>query len=61
MGNLVGVFAAKTEDSEANLQSLISILRRGIEEFKVKYGNGVSGDDVCELYKELVWQPNGRG
>ncbi|PRQ30640.1 putative vinorine synthase [Rosa chinensis] len=55
MGNLLGFFQAKTKESEANLQSLVTILRKGIEEFKVKYGNEISRDDAArELYKDFV-------
>ncbi|KAI5332702.1 hypothetical protein L3X38_022831 [Prunus dulcis] len=46
MGNLVGVFTVKTEAREVvdiDVQSLVTKLRKGVEEFKEKYGNGVSG------------------
>ncbi|XP_061994351.1 BAHD acyltransferase At5g47980-like [Rosa rugosa] len=53
MGNLVGyVFAAKTQEGDATLQSLVAIIRKSIEEFKVKYGEGVSGDAICQNFKE---------
>ncbi|XP_024195918.1 BAHD acyltransferase At5g47980 [Rosa chinensis] len=53
MGNLVGhVFAAKTQEGDATLQSLVAIIRKSIEEFKVKYGEGVSGDAICQNFIE---------
>ncbi|PRQ38584.1 putative salutaridinol 7-O-acetyltransferase [Rosa chinensis] len=52
MGNLLGYVPTKTQESEATLQSLVAILREGIEKFKVNYGNGVSGDDICQHFKE---------
>ncbi|XP_068319270.1 minovincinine 19-hydroxy-O-acetyltransferase-like [Pyrus communis] len=54
LGNLVGLSIAKTEESEVDdLQSLVAKLRKGTKEFKVKYGNGITGDDACEMFKEL--------
>ncbi|CAN6553866.1 unnamed protein product [Malus baccata var. baccata] len=47
LGNLVGKFIAKAGESEVvglDLQSLVGKLRKGIEEFKVKYANKVTGD-----------------
>ncbi|KAM5569453.1 BAHD acyltransferase [Rosa sericea] len=53
MGNLLGyVSAAKAQESDATLQSLVAILREGIQKFKVKYGNGVSRDDIYQHFKE---------
>ncbi|PRQ36462.1 putative salutaridinol 7-O-acetyltransferase [Rosa chinensis] len=42
----------KTQEREATLQNLVAILRESIEKFKVKYGNGVSGDDIYQHFKE---------
>ncbi|ONI12058.1 hypothetical protein PRUPE_4G141500 [Prunus persica] len=56
MGNLVGVFTVKTEAREVvdiDVQSLVTKLRKGVEEFKAKYGNGVSGVEVCHFFKEF--------
>ncbi|XP_061996150.1 BAHD acyltransferase At5g47980-like [Rosa rugosa] len=53
MGNLIGVVhTVKTRESDATLQSLVALLRETIEEFKVKYCNGVSGDDICQHFNE---------
>ncbi|XP_016648487.1 PREDICTED: BAHD acyltransferase At5g47980-like [Prunus mume] len=58
LGNVVGLVAAKTADiSEADdhdLRSLVTILRKGIEEFKENYRNGVSGESLCQLFMEIV-------
>ncbi|KAB2601944.1 vinorine synthase-like [Pyrus ussuriensis x Pyrus communis] len=54
LGNLVGKFIARAGESEVvdlDLQSLVGKLRKGIEEFKVKYANNVTGD-ACESLKE---------
>ncbi|XP_020416938.1 BAHD acyltransferase At5g47980-like [Prunus persica] len=55
LGNLVGYSVAKTEESEVehDLGSLVFILRRGFEELKVKYGNGISSEDVFQQFNEL--------
>ncbi|CAN6572728.1 unnamed protein product [Malus baccata var. baccata] len=56
MGNLVGMFSVKTEASEVvdiDIPSLVAKLRKGVEEFKVKYGNGVSGEEACGFFKEF--------
>lgn len=49
-------FAVKATESEVDhdLQSLVAKLRKGIDEFKVKYTNGVSADDACEIFKEYM-------
>ncbi|CAN6684321.1 unnamed protein product [Malus baccata var. baccata] len=53
LGNLVGLCVAKTEASEVDdVQSLVTKFRKEMEEFKVRYGNGISGEEACEFYKE---------
>ncbi|KAB2636844.1 BAHD acyltransferase [Pyrus ussuriensis x Pyrus communis] len=56
LGNLVTSFPVKAKESEVDhdLQSLVAKLRKGIDEFKVKYTNGVSADDECEIFKEYM-------
>ncbi|XP_048425680.1 BAHD acyltransferase At5g47980-like isoform X2 [Pyrus x bretschneideri] len=59
LGNVVGLVAAKTEESSSeahdhDLRSLVTILRKGIEEFKEKYRNGVRGEEFCQLFMENV-------
>ncbi|KAK9927319.1 hypothetical protein M0R45_024507 [Rubus argutus] len=56
MGNLVvKIFAEKTEAEGDDLQSLVCKLRKTVEENKAKYGSGViSGEDVCQLWREYV-------
>ncbi|KAI5332701.1 hypothetical protein L3X38_022830 [Prunus dulcis] len=56
MGNLVGLFSVRTEASEVvdiDVQSLVAKLRKGVEEFKIKYGNGVSGEEACQFFREF--------
>ncbi|PQQ14795.1 BAHD acyltransferase [Prunus yedoensis var. nudiflora] len=55
LGNFFGYFVAKTEESEVNhdVQSLVAEMRKGFEEFKVNFTNGISGEDVLQLCKEL--------
>ncbi|PQQ14796.1 BAHD acyltransferase [Prunus yedoensis var. nudiflora] len=55
LGNLVGNSVAKTEEREVehDVKSLVSKLRKGLEEFKVKYGNGISREDVFQQCIEL--------
>ncbi|PQQ12575.1 BAHD acyltransferase [Prunus yedoensis var. nudiflora] len=56
-GNFFGVLAAKTkvseDDDDEDVQRLAAKLRKDIEEFKVTYANGVSGDDPCEFFQEF--------
>ncbi|KAK9937561.1 hypothetical protein M0R45_014340 [Rubus argutus] len=52
LGNFVWYFASITMESEVDLQSLVAKFRKGIEEFKEKYPNGVSPQDVCQTIKE---------
>ncbi|XP_062014495.1 stemmadenine O-acetyltransferase-like [Rosa rugosa] len=54
MGNHLGFFAAISTkgESKGDLQGLVAAMRKGSEEFKVKYGtNGVGVDDVSKLLK----------
>lgn len=56
MGNLLGFFAAKSTggENDDDLQGLVGAMRKGSEEFKLKYGAnyGVNGDDISKLMKE---------
>ncbi|XP_062011944.1 BAHD acyltransferase At5g47980-like [Rosa rugosa] len=52
LGNFVWYFASMTMESEIDLQSLVAKFRKGIEEFKEKYPNGVSPQDVCQTIQE---------
>ncbi|CAL8150448.1 unnamed protein product [Prunus armeniaca] len=55
LGNFFGYFVARTEESEVDhdVQSLVAEMRKGFEEFKVIFANGISGEDVLQLCKEL--------
>ncbi|KAL6198980.1 hypothetical protein ACLB2K_028768 [Fragaria x ananassa] len=59
MGNLLGFFAARSTgggESKDDLQGLVAAMRKGSEEFKVKYGTKfVSGEDVSKLMNEY-WE-----
>ncbi|XP_034213614.1 BAHD acyltransferase At5g47980-like [Prunus dulcis] len=58
LGNVFGLVAGQREEivevDDHDLQSLVTILRKGIEEFKENYRNGVSGEGLCQLFKEVV-------
>ncbi|KAI5332713.1 hypothetical protein L3X38_022842 [Prunus dulcis] len=55
LGNFFGHFVAKTEESEVDhdVQSLVAKMRKSFEELKVNFANGISGEDVLQLCKEL--------
>ncbi|XP_034197482.1 BAHD acyltransferase At5g47980-like [Prunus dulcis] len=48
LGNFLSFFTAMTTESEVELESLVHKLRKGIDEFKEKYGNGFSGEDAFQ-------------
>ncbi|CAL2253339.1 unnamed protein product [Prunus armeniaca] len=52
LGNFVWYFAATTVESELDFKSLVAKFRKGIEEYKEKYPNGVTGDDAFQFIKE---------
>ncbi|PRQ30630.1 putative vinorine synthase [Rosa chinensis] len=52
LGNFVWYFASMTMEIEVDIQSLVAKFRKGIEEFKEKYPNGVSPQDVCQTIQE---------
>ncbi|CAL2253331.1 unnamed protein product [Prunus armeniaca] len=53
-GNALALVSAKTHGSkvDGDVQSLVAKLRKCFKEFKVKYANDVSGEDVCEFFKD---------
>ncbi|CAN6562017.1 unnamed protein product [Malus baccata var. baccata] len=56
MGNLVGMIVVKIEASEVvdiDFPSVVAKLRKGMEEFKEKYANGVSGEEACGFMKDF--------
>ncbi|XP_024196028.1 BAHD acyltransferase At5g47980 [Rosa chinensis] len=54
MGNIVAPVLVKTQETDATLQSLVALLREAIEEFKVKYSNRDSRDDICQHLNESM-------
>ncbi|XP_050370789.1 BAHD acyltransferase At5g47980-like [Argentina anserina] len=52
LGNFVWRFAAMTVESEVDLQSLVTALRKSIEDFKVNYPNGLTVENAYQLIKE---------
>ncbi|XP_008241213.1 PREDICTED: BAHD acyltransferase At5g47980-like [Prunus mume] len=54
LGNFVSYFTAMTMESDAvELESLVHKLRKGIDEYKEKYANGVSGEDAFQIIEGL--------
>ncbi|XP_008226198.2 PREDICTED: BAHD acyltransferase At5g47980-like, partial [Prunus mume] len=54
LGNFVSMFTAMTMKSDkVELESLVHKLRKGIEEFKEKYANGVSGEDAFQTIEGI--------
>ncbi|PQM43090.1 BAHD acyltransferase [Prunus yedoensis var. nudiflora] len=51
LGNFVWVFAAMAMEREVKFESLVVKLRKGIEQYKEKYPNGVTGEDIFQAIK----------
>ncbi|XP_068309641.1 BAHD acyltransferase At5g47980-like [Pyrus communis] len=54
LGSLVGLSMTKTQLDIDNqdLLTLVALLRKGMEEFKENFGNGISGEEAFEIFKE---------
>ncbi|XP_009371382.2 LOW QUALITY PROTEIN: BAHD acyltransferase BIA1 [Pyrus x bretschneideri] len=52
LGNFLWYFTTTTMESELDLESLVGKLRKGIEEYKEKYSNGLSSEVIFQSLKE---------
>ncbi|XP_008350388.3 acyltransferase Pun1-like [Malus sylvestris] len=54
LGSLVGLSMTKTQLDIDNqdLLALVALLRKGIKVFKENFGNGISGEEAFEIFKE---------